>query len=105
MSNANASRVYESSYTDKYEGILDYESDKNRLYVRIESPKEFPNYYYRNLDEQSELNQLTSFENPFKALAEVEKELVSYQRKDGLELSGVLYTPAGYDKTNPDRCP
>ncbi|MGB0295145.1 MAG: alpha/beta hydrolase family protein, partial [Flavobacteriaceae bacterium] len=105
LSNANASRVYESSYTDKYEGILDYESDKNRLYVRIESPKEFPNYYYRNLDEQSELDQLTSFENPFKALAEVEKELVSYQRKDGLELSGVLYTPAGYDKTNPDPLP
>ena len=105
LSNANASRVYESSYTDKYEGILDYESDKNRLYVRIESQKEFPNYYYRNLDEQSELDQLTSFENPFKALAEVEKELVSYQRKDGLELSGVLYTPAGYDKTNPDPLP
>ena len=105
LSNANASRVYESSYTDKYEGILDYESDKNRLYVRIESPKEFPNYYYRNLDQQSELDQLTSFENPFKALADVEKELVSYQRKDGLELSGVLYTPAGYDKTNPDPLP
>jgi len=30
---------------------------------------------------------------------------VSYQRKDGLELSGVLYTPAGYDKTNPDPLP
>ena len=105
LSNANTSRVYESSYTDKYEGILDYQSDKNRLYLRIESPKEFPNYYYRNLAKQSELDQLTSFENPFKALVDVEKELVSYQRKDGLELSGVLYTPAGYDKTNPDPLP
>ena len=105
LSNANTSRVYESSYTDKYEGILDYQSDKNRLYLRIESPKEFPNYYYRNVAKQSELDQLTSFENPFKALVDVEKELVSYQRKDGLELSGVLYTPAGYDKTNPNPLP
>ena len=29
------------------------------------------------------------------------KELISYTRKDGLELSGVLYTPEGFDKNNP----
>jgi hypothetical protein len=29
----------------------------------------------------------------------VSKEVIKYKRKDGVELSGTLYLPVGYDKT------
>ena len=48
---------------------------------------------------------MTYFENPFKALENVNKELISYKRKDGLELSGILYTPEGYEPENSSPLP
>mgnify|MGYP003522600237 CR=1 FL=1 len=41
---------------------------------------------------------LTNFENPFKALANVHKEVITYKRNDGVTLTGNLYLPAGYDR-------
>ena len=40
---------------------------------------------------------VTSFPHPQPALIGVNKELIKYERADGLELSGMLYTPSGYD--------
>jgi len=41
---------------------------------------------------------ITAFPHPQPALIGVKKELIKYKRaSDGLELSGMLYTPAGYD--------
>jgi dipeptidyl aminopeptidase/acylaminoacyl peptidase len=90
-------RLYTSEYTDKLETLNEYNPDKNRLLVRIESPTEYPNYYFRNL-KNGKLEQLTDFENPFKSLQDVHKEVITYKRDDGLELSGTLYLPDGYDK-------
>ena len=61
-------------------------------FVRIESPKEFPNYYFRDVSSKK-LNRITFFKNPFKALEKVKKEIITYKRDDGLDLSGVLYLP------------
>lgn len=90
-------RIYQSRFTDKYEQLLDYDYQKKKIRVRIESKSEYPNYYTRELGKKNSLEQLTFFQNPFKALEKVTKELISYKRKDGLELSGILYTPEGYD--------
>jgi dipeptidyl aminopeptidase/acylaminoacyl peptidase len=98
-------RLYESSYTNKFEQLLDFNPAKNELFVRIESKTDYPNYYNRSLSKKNKLDQLTFFQNPFESLGEVEKELITYKRKDGLDLSGVLYTPAGYDKSNPSKLP
>ncbi|RRQ59364.1 alpha/beta hydrolase family protein, partial [Enterococcus faecium] len=35
----------------------------------------------------------------------VSKEVIQYKRKDGVELSGTLYLPAGYDKQKKDKLP
>ena len=90
-------RIYQSAFTDKYEQINDYDFLKKQLRVRIESKSEYPNYYVRDLGIKKALEQLTFFENPFKALKNVNKELISYKRKDDLELSGIMYTPQGYN--------
>ncbi|MGJ1316882.1 alpha/beta hydrolase family protein, partial [Sphingobacterium multivorum] len=48
---------------------------------------------------------LTTLENPFKSLEKVHKEILKYKRKDGVELSGTLYLPAGYDFTKKEKLP
>ena len=97
-------RMYQSDYTDKVEDIREYDAEKNELLVRIESPTEYPNYYFRD-GKSKELTQITDFENPFKSLQNVDKEVIKYRREDGLELSGTLYLPIGYDKEKKEKMP
>jgi len=104
LKNRKTKRLYQSGYTDRLENLSDYDVDHNRLLVRIESPTEYPNYYFREL-KKSTLQQLTSFENPFKSIQDVHKEVITYLRDDGLELSGTLYLPVGYDMQKKQRVP
>lgn len=97
-------RLYQSEYTTKLENLNKYDAEKNQLLVRIESKSEYPNYYFRNLKD-NKLKQLTFFENPFKSIQKVHKEVITYKREDGLELSGTLYLPVGYDKTKKEKMP
>ncbi|MGD1842658.1 MAG: prolyl oligopeptidase family serine peptidase [Thermonemataceae bacterium] len=99
-----AKRLYQSAYTDKLENLTDYDPKENRLLVRIEAKNQYPNYYFRNL-KKDKLTQLTNFENPFKSIQNVHKEVITYKREDGLELSGTLYLPVGYDKSKKEKRP
>lgn len=99
LNNGKTKRLYESTYNDKVENILRaIDLKKGEVLVRIESQTEFPNYYIRNINRKNRLSQLTHYENPYKSLEEVHKEVITYPRKDGLELTGTLYLPADYDK-------
>ena len=97
-------RMYQSDYTDKVEDIRSYDAEKNELLVRIESPTEYPNYYFRD-GKSEKLTQITDFENPFESLQDVDKQVIKYEREDGLELSGTLYLPVGYDKEKKEKMP
>ncbi len=100
------SRLYESDYTDKLENIVEaLDLDEEKFLVRIESATEYPNYYIRTLGKEEALMQITDFKNPFESIQNVHKEVVKYNREDGLELSGTLYLPLGYDKENKERVP
>ena len=100
------SRLYESDYTDKLENIVEaLDLDEEKFLVRIESATEYPNYYIRSLGKEEALKQITDFKNPFESIQNVHKEVVKYNREDGLELSGTLYLPLGYDKENKERVP
>lgn len=70
---------------------------KGIVLTRREGKEEVPNYFLRNLS-SGKLDQITTFKNPYDALKGIQKEFIQYKRKDGVELSGTLYTPAGYDK-------
>ena len=97
-------KVYTSTFTNKLEDLNDYDVEKNQLLVRIESQSEYPNYYFRDL-KKGKLTQLTNFKNPFKSIENVDKEVITYKREDGLELSGTLYLPVGYDKSTKEKMP
>ena len=91
-------RLYTSTFKDKKEDLLSIEDfKKGDVLVQIQSKNEFPNYYFRNL-KSKKLTQLTNFKNPFESIRNVYKEVIKYKRKDGVDLSGTLYLPDGYDR-------
>ncbi|MEO8517044.1 MAG: prolyl oligopeptidase family serine peptidase [Flavobacterium sp.] len=99
-------RLYTSTYKDKKEDLLSIEDfKKGEVLVQIQSKNEFPNYYFRNIKSKNKLTQITDFKNPFESIKNVNKEVIKYKRKDGIDLSGTLYLPAGYDKTKKEKLP
>jgi dipeptidyl aminopeptidase/acylaminoacyl peptidase len=106
LKTGDTERLYQSIFEDKKESIVEaLDIDKGEILVRIEASSEYPNYYTRNIKKKNDLQQITNFENPFKSLQDVSKEVITYKREDGLELNGTLYLPAGYDKENPEKLP
>ncbi len=97
LASKQAKRLWQSEapYYEIPVSILDVA--KGTVITRRESNAEPPNYVLRDW-KTSKIKQLTKFENPYKALEGVTKELVKYQRADGIELSGTLYLPKGYNK-------
>ncbi|WP_313803976.1 prolyl oligopeptidase family serine peptidase [Flavobacterium sp.] len=92
-------RLYQSAYKTKKEAILSIEDfKKGDVLVQIQSPTEFPNYYFRNIKSKDKVTPITAFQNPFESIKNVYKEVIKYKRKDGVELSGTLYLPANYDR-------
>ena len=104
LDNLTTKRIYESNYTDKLENLVDFDVSKKQLLVRIESKNDYPNYYFKNLNGKK-ITRITDFNNPFEQLSKVDKQVITYKRNDGVELSGVLYLPVGYDKTSKEKMP
>lgn len=67
-----------------------------RLLTRRESAKLPPNYVIEPVGGGT-ARQITDFPDPAPVFASVTKQTITYQRADGLPLSGTLYLPAGYD--------
>ncbi|WP_194852345.1 S9 family peptidase [Nonlabens antarcticus] len=106
LETVSTKRVYESAYTDKKETLVEaLDMDKGTVLVRVEGPTEFPNYYIRNINKKNKLDQISFFENPFSGLQNVHKELITYKRDDGVDLSATLYLPPNYDKKKKEKLP
>ena len=91
-------RLYTSTFKDKKEDLLSIEDfKKGDVLVQIQSKNDYPNYYFRNL-KSKKVTQITNFKNPFESIKNVYKEVIKYKRKDGVDLSGTLYLPDGYDR-------
>lgn len=68
------------------------------LLTRRESKTDVPNYFIKNLVLRTADRQITNFTNPYAALDGVSKQKISYKRADGIDLTGDLYLPKGYNK-------
>jgi dipeptidyl aminopeptidase/acylaminoacyl peptidase len=69
--------------------------DRNSILITHETPTEPPNYYLLDLKSKKK-RALTQFQDPAPQLTGIKKQLIKYQREDGLELSGTLYLPPDY---------
>jgi dipeptidyl aminopeptidase/acylaminoacyl peptidase len=99
-------RLYTSKMKDKKEDLLGIEDfKKGEVLVMIQSKNDYPNYYFRNIKSKDKLTQITSFANPFESIKDVYKEVIKYKRKDGVDLTGTLYLPVGYDRAKKEKLP
>ncbi len=78
--------------------------DDRRVLTRRETPADPPNYYLRDLGASSS-RALTNYPHPMPRFAEAKKELLRYERADGVKLTATLYTPPGYDPARDGRLP
>lgn len=85
----------EAPFYERVAAVLDDEG--KRLLTLRESPQIQPNFFLRDLSANS-LKAISDFPHPTPAFANIEKELIKYKRKDGVELSGTLYLPPGYKR-------
>ena len=85
------------------EGYFEYvtdviDPDKLIVLTRRESQKEVPNFYIKNLSANTSETAITNFTNPYPQLEGVSKQKIFYKRADGVDLTGDLYLPKGYNK-------
>ncbi|RYE03342.1 MAG: S9 family peptidase, partial [Sphingobacteriaceae bacterium] len=82
-----------------YETVVDVvDPDRLVIITRKESQKEVPNYYLKNLKARIADQPITKFTNPYPQMVGVTRQKIAYKRSDGVDLTGNLYLPAGYDK-------
>ncbi len=89
-------------YYEYVVGLLD--DSAGRFLTRRESRDEVPQLFVRRLRGGTP-KQITAFRDPAPQFAGVTKQLITYKRADGVELSGTLYLPAGYDPARDGRLP
>ncbi len=76
--------------------LLDMDgSGKPTIITRNESPTAPPNYFLIELSTEKRI-QLTDFKDPTPQIRGIKKQIVKYQRADGVPLSATLYLPADY---------
>ncbi len=104
-----AERLFRSD-ANAYEAVVTLLSDDGtRFITRRESPTDPPNYYVRTIATQtvaapasgeaarvSEAKALTQFPDATPQLRGIKKQLVTYKRNDGVDLSFTLYLPPNY---------
>jgi dipeptidyl aminopeptidase/acylaminoacyl peptidase len=75
-----------------YESVLALLADDGSQFItRHEAPDQPPNYFVRS--QGGERRRLTNFPDPMPQLRQIKKQLVTYQRADGVALSFTLYLP------------
>jgi dipeptidyl aminopeptidase/acylaminoacyl peptidase len=87
----------EAPYYERPVQVLDREG--RRVLTLRESVSEAANFFVRDV-RSGQLRQLTEFSNPTPQLAGYQKQLITYDRADGVKLSGTLYLPPGYEQSD-----
>ena len=91
-------RLWESEAPYYEQILLPINEDATRVLTLRESVTEQPNFFIRDINSNS-LTQFTDFPHPSPAFIGIKKELIKYKRNDGVDLTGTLYLPPGYDES------
>ena len=97
LKSGEKARLFRSDETSLERFVGFARGGRERILVRYETKTRPPNYFLRNL-KSGERRALTDFPDPAPQLAGISKELLKYQRADGVPLSGTLYLPPGHKK-------
>nr|WP_240510853.1 prolyl oligopeptidase family serine peptidase [Algoriphagus antarcticus] len=81
-----------------YERVAKVLNDDASEFITIKESTDIqPNYWLVNTKKRIAPQQITYFENPYESIKGIQKQLVTYERNDGLNLSAVIYTPEGFE--------
>ncbi|KAH9617224.1 hypothetical protein KSS87_016663 [Heliosperma pusillum] len=98
-------RIWESDKEKYYEKVVNLMSDQNegdifvhqlKILTSKESKTENAQYFIQSWPDKKTC-QITNFPHPYPQLASLHKEMIRYERKDGVQLTATLYLPQGYD--------
>lgn len=79
-----------------YETFIDFVGNsRTQIVTSYESKTEPPNYYLYDLNSKKR-EKLTDYKDPAPQLKGFSKQLIKYERADGVKLSGTLYLPPDY---------
>jgi dipeptidyl aminopeptidase/acylaminoacyl peptidase len=95
------SRLFQCDDTSYETVVALLADDGSRLLTRHESPTSPPNYLARTAGSApasavAGLRALTHFKDPAPQLRKIKKQLITYKRPDGVQLSFTLYLPPDY---------
>jgi dipeptidyl aminopeptidase/acylaminoacyl peptidase len=86
------------SKEDCFEYVADVlDASSLQIITRRETEKEVPNYFLKSLKANTSVA-ITNFTNPYASMEGVTKQKIKYKRADGVDLTGDLYLPKGYNK-------
>ena len=91
-------RLFRSDATSYESPIAPLATDGTSVLTRAESRNEPPNYYTRAIGAGASRKTVTTFTDPQEFFRGVERQFITYARKDGVKLSATLYLPPGYTK-------
>jgi dipeptidyl aminopeptidase/acylaminoacyl peptidase len=104
LDDLSTERLFRSP-ADGYEQVLGFVAGgRDQLLIWHESRAEPPNLVVSQLGNGTR-RQLTSFPDPHPQLTGMDKRLLSYDRGDGVQLTGMLHLPPGYDPDVDGRLP
>lgn len=98
-------RIWESDKEKYFESVValmsdqeegDLQLDRLKILTSKESKTENTQYNFISWPDKK-IIQVTNFPHPYPQLASLQKEMIRYQRKDGVQLTATLYLPPGYN--------
>jgi dipeptidyl aminopeptidase/acylaminoacyl peptidase len=93
------------SPADSYESVVGFVGGRrDRLLIWQESPAQPPNLFAVDLP-AADRTQLTGWPDPHPQLAGLTRRIVTHDRGDGVQLTGMLHLPPGYDQQRDGRLP
>jgi len=91
-------RLFRSDSKSYETPIAPLTDDASSILTRAESNTDPPNYYTRALGNSATRKAVTTFTDPQEFFRGVQRQFITYERKDGVKLSATLYLPPGYAK-------
>ncbi|XP_047309328.1 probable glutamyl endopeptidase, chloroplastic [Impatiens glandulifera] len=100
-------RIWESDKEKYYEVVVallsgdasgEISLEGLKILTSKESKTEITQYFIQSWPEKKAC-QITNFPHPYPQLASMQKEMIRYDRNDGVHLTATLYLPPGFDPT------
>jgi dipeptidyl aminopeptidase/acylaminoacyl peptidase len=90
--------------TDGWATFVGFAGNTDTVVIRREGPSDPPDWFRESLVGEQSVP-LTSLPHPHPNLDGMQKQLLTYKRRDGVPLSATLYLPPGYDPGDDGRLP